>query len=464
MQTPAIKSIVGVALAAVILTVGLAALVVTLFRRRWKDRSLLWFGLFAVVYGVRELAKNPLVQIASAEPERLVRLLVAWLDFAIAIPLMLFSEEVFGKGWRSSLRWAVWITVGYAVAGIALGLATGNPYPLPEPGKALIWILWLAVSSPVILGKYRPPPIPDAPLFAVGAAVFLAFVVDEHLAPERYHAEALGLFIFIGCLGMIAARRVLRNEQKLLAVEQEMASARRIQFSILPDREPQAHGVNIVARYSPMASVAGDFYDFILLDPNRVGILIADVAGHGVPAALISSMVKVALASQHAHAADPALVLSGLNQIFCHQRTEQFITAGYLVIDSSKQSAVYAGAAHPPLILFRRSDRTIRRFENNGVFLGFRPGERYSNIEIPLSPGDRLLLYTDGLLDASNRADVAFEGQIDTRISAHADLSAQEFADALLADLSAWCAPKGNYTQEDDLTLLVVDVGCPRRN
>ena len=161
--------------------------------------------------------------------------------------------------------------------------------------------------------------------------------------------------------------------------------------------------MNIAARYSPMASVAGDFYDFVLLDANRIGILVADVAGHGVPAALISSMVKVALASQHEHAADPAMVLSGLNQIFCQQRTGQFITAGYLVIDSLKGSAVYGGAAHPPLILFRRSDRSVHRFENNGIFLGFRASERYSNIEIPFSAGDRLLLYTDGLLEASKQ-------------------------------------------------------------
>jgi sigma-B regulation protein RsbU (phosphoserine phosphatase) len=210
-----------------------------------------------------------------------------------------------------------------------------------------------------------------------------------------------------------------------------------------------------------MAAVAGDFYDFVPLDANRAGILIADVAGHGVPAARISSMVKVALASQHAHAADPALVLSGLNQIFCQQRTGQFITAGYLVIDSGERSAVYGGAAHPPVILLRRPNRTVYPFENNGMLLGFRPGEKYSNIEIPLSAGDRLLLYTDGLLDASNSHGEAFESQLDERISAHADLPAKDFANALLAGLSAWSAPKGNYSKEDDPTLLVVDVGFP---
>jgi sigma-B regulation protein RsbU (phosphoserine phosphatase) len=458
-QAPTISSLAGFALAVISLTAGLSALFVMLSKRRLKDRILLWFGLLAVMYGVRLFAKDPLVQMAFKEPEKSRIFLVAWLDFAIAIPAMLFSEEIFGKGWRSSMRLAVWITVGYAALGIALGLATRNPYFLPEPGAALLWFLWLAVALAAILGKYHPPPIPDASLFVGGSAVLLAFVIDQHLAPERYRAEPLGFFIFISCLGMIAVRHMHRNEQKLVSIQQEMASARRIQSSILPDHEPRVPGVNIAARYSPMASVAGDFYDFVLLDQNQVGILIADVAGHGVPAALISSMVKVALASQHAHAADPALVLSGLNQTFCQQRTGQFITAAYIVIEPVKKLAVYGGAAHPPLILFRRSDRGVYRFENNGILLGFRPDERYSNLEISLSSGDRLLLYTDGLLDASNRAGEAFESQLDKRISDHADLPAQEFADALLADLSAWSAPKGSSTQEDDLTLLVVDVG-----
>src|SRR5579862_1905091 len=452
-QPPTITSLAGLALAVISLTAGLAALLFMLSTRRFKDRILLWFGLLAVMYGFRLLAKDPLIQIAFQEPERLRVLLVAWMDFAIAIPAMLLGEEIFGKGWRSSMRWAVWITVVYAVLGIALGIATGNPYFLPEPGVALIWCLWLAVALAAIVGKYRVPSIPDVRLFVAGTVVLLAFVLEQHFAPERYHAEPLGVFLFIACMGVIAVRRMHRNEQKLLSVEQEMASARRIQASILPEREPQVPGLSIVARYSPMASVAGDFYDFVLLGANRVGILIADVAGHGVPAALISSMVKVALASQRSHADDPAQVLSGLNQIFCQQRTGQFITAGYLVIDPSKRSAVYAGAAHPPLIVFQRSNCIVRRFENNGTLLGFRPSEKYSNIEIPLAAGDRLLLYTDGLLDASNRAEEAFDSQIDERIAAHADLAAPQFADALLADLAAW-----STTQEDDLTLLVIDL------
>ncbi len=87
---------------------------------------------------------------------------------------------------------------------------------------------------------------------------------------------------------------------------------------------------------SPMTSVAGDFYDFIVVDENRVGILIADVSGHGMPAALIASMLKIAFAAQVPHAADPAQVLSGLNQALCGKFEHHFVTAAYVFVDMAK--------------------------------------------------------------------------------------------------------------------------------
>ena len=112
------------------------------------------------------------------------------------------------------------ITVVYAVLGIALESPRAIPISCRSPGAALIWFLWLAVGLAAILGKYRVPTIPDARLFAIGSAVLVAFVLDQHFAPERYHAEPLGLFVFIGCLGVIAVRRMHRNEQRPLSVEQ----------------------------------------------------------------------------------------------------------------------------------------------------------------------------------------------------------------------------------------------------
>ncbi len=93
-----------------------------------------------------------------------------------------------------------------------------------------------------------------------------------------------------------------------------METARRVQLSILPQEIPKIEGLEITARYFPMAALGGDFYDFIVVDEKRIGILVADVSGHGTPAALIASMLKISLAAQIAHASQPAQVLSGLNQ------------------------------------------------------------------------------------------------------------------------------------------------------
>src|SRR5271155_5471152 len=103
--------------------------------------------------------------------------------------------------------------------------------------------------------------------------------------------------------------------QQLQTIQKELETARQIQLSILPNDIPKIEGLDIAARYIPMTSVAGDFYDFIMVDEKSIGILVADVSGHGMPAALIASMLKIALAAQVAHAGDPAQVLLGLNQV-----------------------------------------------------------------------------------------------------------------------------------------------------
>src|ERR1700733_3063332 len=136
--------------------------------------------------------------------------------------------------------------------------------------------------------------------------------------------------------------------QQLLTIQNELETARQIQLSILPSEIPKIEGLDIAARYVPMTSVAGDFYDFIVVDEKHVGILVADVSGHGMPAALIASMLKIALSAQGAHAADPAKVLSGLNQVLCGKFQHHYVTAAYLFVDMEKRRLTYAGAGPPP--------------------------------------------------------------------------------------------------------------------
>jgi len=136
----------------------------------------------------------------------------------------------------------------------------------------------------------------------------------------------------------------------LLSVENELAIAREIQTSILPSDVPEINNLSFTAAYRPMTAVAGDFYDFIPVDQKRVGFLVADVTGHGVPAALIASMIKVAMQSVVPCAHDPREVLRGLNRILFRQLHNQLVSAAYLWLDTENHKALYSAAGHPPLL------------------------------------------------------------------------------------------------------------------
>jgi serine phosphatase RsbU (regulator of sigma subunit) len=199
-----------------------------------------------------------------------------------------------------------------------------------------------------------------------------------------------------------------------------------------------------------------------VVDPRHIGILVADVTGHGVPAALIASMLKVAFAGQAAHAADPALVLTGLNRALCRKFEEHFVTAAYVFADLDKFVLRYAGAGHPPLLLAPRTTAQgrgseSREVEANGLMLGLFPEAAYSSVEIPLDSGDRLLVYTDGILEAMNSAREEFGKSRLKNFLAASSSSASQLADALLLELRHWSGAAAQRIHDDDITLLVLD-------
>jgi len=245
--------------------------------------------------------------------------------------------------------------------------------------------------------------------------------------------------------------------RQLLTIQKELETARQIQLSILPAEVPKMEGLDIAARYIPMTSVAGDFYDFIIVDEKHLGILVADVSGHGMPAALIASMLKIALAAQVPHAADPAQVLLGLNQALCGKFEHHFVTAAYLFVDMLKQTLSYAGAGHPPLLLWGRSSEGVRAVLENGLFLGKFPQATYSSVELPLRTGDWALLYTDGIPETNNHSQIEFGAERFKQVlETHQDTSADDFADRLLEALSHWSARDSADDLDDDITLVAI--------
>jgi phosphoserine phosphatase RsbU/P len=244
--------------------------------------------------------------------------------------------------------------------------------------------------------------------------------------------------------------------QQLLTIQKELETARQIQLSILPSTVPKIAGLDIAARYVPMTSVAGDFYDFIVVDEAHLGVLVADVSGHGMPAALIASMIKIALSSQVSHAADPARVLLGLNEALCGKFEHHFVTAAYVFIDIQNRTLAYAGAGHPPLLLW--GPEGVRSVEENGLFLGKFSFATYTSTKLPLAPGDHILLYTDGIPETTNPAGTEFGADRFKQFleNEHSTTSATQFADRLLEELSRWSARESSDDLDDDMTIVAI--------
>ena len=197
---------------------------------------------------------------------------------------------------------------------------------------------------------------------------------------------------------------------------------------------------------------------------RRLGALVADASGHGVPAALIASMVKVAAAAQAAHAASPARVLSEMSGIFFGRLRGQFVTCAYVFLDLDAARLTWSNAGHPPPLLLHEGE--VRELGPTGTVLGRLSRAAHREGSLPLAPGDRLLLFTDGLPEAASPDGEPFgEERVRAFLVAHAALPAEAFAAALVARLAAWAgdpAPAGSGGSfADDLTLLVLQVQAP---
>jgi sigma-B regulation protein RsbU (phosphoserine phosphatase) len=448
---------------AVIATLGVAAVTVYVFRRRIHERFLLWFGLSSILYGIVLVVRNSAFRMGFGQPESIGLSVERLINLSTIVPGLLLFEEFYGRGWRSSIRWLIG---SYCILAAVAMSATVYQRPLeliPSPGSVLVIMVPLVLAVGRLVG-YRPPPLPNSRvLFAGLLAFFCAFSLDRllhtGLGVRHSEIEPYGFLVLIICLGYVAAQRVIADERQLVSLTDEMRAATRIQEAILPRTIPSLENVQIAVRYAPMTAVAGDLYDFPTVRPNCIGVLVADVMGHGVPAALVASMVKVAVSSPCGHDHGPAGVIAGLNTILLNEVHEQFVTAVYLYLDAASGIGRYSAAAHPPPLLWRRGRQALEELGETGLLLGVRPIEPYVESEFSLETGDRLLLYTDGLL-AENAAGQSFgDTALRTFIEEKQDLGAEQFVDLLLGEVLSWSSDGTQLRQKDDITILVMDFG-----
>ncbi len=457
------SAIVLLLISDVIATLGAAAVALYAFRRRDHERFLLWFGLFSILYAVVLILRNSDFQLAFGQPQAIGLAVDHLLSLLIVVPGLLLFEDFYGQGWHTSLRWLIGIyCVMAAVA--ATGIAHQHHVRLMLPPGTVLVIMVPVVLAMGYFAGYKPPPLPHRrTLFAGMIAFFGAYSTDRllHRQVGNWHAgvEPYGFLVLVVCLWYVTARRIVADDRRLTSLTDEMRAATRIQQAILPRDTPFLENATIAVRYAPMADVAGDLYDFSTVQPCCVGVLVADVMGHGVPAALVASMVKVAVSTQCGIDGGPATIIGGLNTILCKEAREQYVTAAYLYLDTAHGIGRQSASAHPPPLLWHRRTQSLEKLGESGLLLGVRPNETYDEYEFRLEAGDRLLLYTDGLSEAENASGESFgETALPAFINDKRDCGTEQFSDLLLREALAWSHDGRGKGQEDDITIVVIDM------
>jgi len=299
----------------------------------------------------------------------------------------------------------------------------------------------------------------------------------EYLLPVRHGSEPFGVILLgrketgvaytgeeVSLLETLANQlgvalqnaSLYRQSLEKAVLEEELSLARTIQQRLLPARAPAVAPFSISARNVPSKQVGGDFYDLVDLKDGRVLVAIADVAGKGVPAALLTSMLQSSLRTQVSANLTPAVILRNLNELtYQFTAADQFATFFLGILDSRDRSFVYANAGHNYPVLLKR-DGGLVPLDNGGLLLGAFPGASWPEERMELGVGDLLVLYTDGVTEARppHLEEEYGERRFQEHLHRKERAGAHEIAESILADVAGYAGAD----QADDITLIVVRV------
>jgi sigma-B regulation protein RsbU (phosphoserine phosphatase) len=246
---------------------------------------------------------------------------------------------------------------------------------------------------------------------------------------------------------------LLEEAQRQLTAELEVARA--LQVAILPANFPAKPGCDGAARMIPATTMGGDFYDFIELPGGQIGLVMADVSGKGVPAAFFMAVARTSLRDVAPAHSTPGACLAEANALLCAQNPlDLFVTVFYCMLDPVNGVLRYANGGHNPPYL-RRADGSVEALRGTGgLVLGAMPGVTFPDHEVRLHPGDRLLLYTDGVTEAFNGANEAYgEQRLVDEIRTHGGGAAAPLIERICHSVEAFA---GGAPQSDDITLIVL--------
>lgn len=295
------------------------------------------------------------------------------------------------------------------------------------------------------------------PLVVQGRSVGTMLIDSRR--PRSLSDEELNLLQLMANQAAIAIEnaRLHQEEIERQRMEDELAVGRQIQLGLLPAQPPQADGWDFAAVYRPSQQVGGDFYDYFKLagDPHQLGLVIADVSGKGVPAALFMALSRSIIRTKSMSGRHPAGVLRRANTlIYKDARSKLFVTAFYATLDLRTGWLAFSNAGHNWPLHLEAATGQIRDLVARGTLMGAFENIELEEKEIGLVPGDVVVFYTDGITEAMNKNEALFgETRLRQVIAAHPQAGAQQLLDAILGAIEEFT---GSTPQSDDMTVLIV--------
>jgi serine phosphatase RsbU (regulator of sigma subunit) len=284
------------------------------------------------------------------------------------------------------------------------------------------------------------------------ALIILALIFSEVQERIRYSRFKAHTMLERSNQQLVEKNRLIEKNQDLL--QEQMKLARVIQHNIIPRTVPNTKNLDVHAIYMPMLEIGGDMYDFIhFKEPHLLGIFIADVTGHGVPAALITSMVKTLASMSGREKLAPADFLHFLNDKIIDMGSLEFISAFYSIFDANTRTLRYARAGHCPPYLIR--DGELLELNARGVLLGVTRGEMFQEKELHLRPKDKIVFFTDGLVEAENAECVDFAKPFMSYLREYSALPIRELVTRIYDNLMDF---RGDRRFEDDVCIVGIEV------
>lgn len=392
------------------------------------------------------------------------------------LPSLMEIPAVGAKAWRFVASWALgWLLVGFSVAvGITFSRSSSADFP-PLLVSSVLFAQVVGfnalVSARLVFPYYgRIPyalrlPLQVATLVVGTVAGSLAVLATNWryvLAQPRLILvimiinAVIAVFVGIGLHTYDAMRRQLEAQFRALrekeALEREVAIAREVQFQLLPRSVPIVRGLELSGVCLPAVGVGGDYYDYLPLPDERVGLVIADVSGKGIPAALLMAGLQASVRSLALPGIPPCEVNRRLNDML-HSTTSdaRYATLFFALYDSRDRSLTYSNAGHYPPIHVCSSG--VARLSQGGLPIGLMPGSLYGEGRRDLGVGDVVALFTDGIIEApDNHGEEFGESRLVEVLTRHHGEPLPEMRDAVIDAIRAWSRGGAPH---DDITLVL---------